>query len=322
LCIGLHLFSPILFIAADPDLRNENKDTKIVGGEEAAAGRYTWEVSIALSRNIPTSPEERLNTPPSTKESAHHCDGILLHPYFVLTAAHCVVDLQTFRPFDPPSQLQVGAGSNDLDVLFDRGRIPVDQIYIQQRIYQPGMATSPADIAIIRLQSSAFDSAPRNQIGFACLLRDPSFQYYSPPLLSIGFGNTHALYYNLTTNDIVSGIQPSRYLKEINVLDITPEANRGRPEAMYCRGRRDLICITSIQPPDSTCQGDSGGSLVVPINSRQSFVVGLVSFGDSGISTFHGEKQRTTCRGQTSYTRISTHIDWINNILRGQFCNY
>ncbi|KAI8328792.1 trypsin-like cysteine/serine peptidase domain-containing protein [Chlamydoabsidia padenii] len=304
----LHNWSIALPCITAPDAltSNQNKGTKIVGGRTADNGSYPWEVSIALTKNIASTAEARRNTPPLQKESSHHCDGVLLNSLWVLTAAHCVIDLDTFQPFNPPQKLQVGVGSHDLDALYDRGRIPVVHIEFQRGRYRPGHATSQADIALIRLAQPVPNVQP------ACLT-GPGFRpNYPGPLTSVGFGNIHALYYNLNNNQFVAGIQPSRYLKETVVRDITQE-NGANPKAKYCRYRNDLICITAIIEPDSTCQGDSGGSLVF-----QNTVIGLTSFGDSRIKD---SQTRVTCIGQTSYTRISIHLGWIHSVIGNNFCD-
>ncbi|CAH0002179.1 unnamed protein product [Clonostachys byssicola] len=92
----------------------------IVGGEEAALGEFPYMISLSLS-------------------SGHHCGGVLLNAYTVITAAHCVMNTLT-------SAIKIRAGS----LAWASGGI---QVNISSYAVHPAfnLVTADNDLAMVHL---------------------------------------------------------------------------------------------------------------------------------------------------------------------------
>lgn len=56
-------------------VRPDSLTSRILGGQEATEGSWPWQVSLQIF---------------TTEPNGHYCGGSLIHPQFVVTAAHCV----------------------------------------------------------------------------------------------------------------------------------------------------------------------------------------------------------------------------------------
>ncbi|XP_043855962.1 tryptase-like [Dromiciops gliroides] len=248
-------------------LNQVKKEVKIVGGSDAQEGEWPWQISLRKNWN---------------GFWRHSCGGSLIHPSWILTAAHCIVTSKN-EPSDFMIQLrQQNLYEND-------HLLPLEEIIIHPN-YNNHL--EGFDMALLKLQS------PVQLNKTIQIIRLPeAFQTFTPDMECwvTGWGN------------IESGVHlPSPYtLKKVQVpvmdaltcdhqyhLDSSvPESQRIILDNMICAGRAGK----------NPCQGDSGGALACKVQGSW-LQAGIVSWGE-----FCGGFHRPGV-----YTRVTAFVDWIN----------
>ncbi|XP_056286194.1 tryptase-like [Pseudoliparis swirei] len=212
-------------------------NTRIVGGQDATAGSWPWQVSMHLR---------------FSGGQAHICGGSLITDQWVLTAAHCILT-KTLSPWILYMGRQTQTGSNIHEVSRTVSQIIVHSDY--NNIFFNN------DIALMKLQSPVVFT---DYIRPVCLASNTS-QFHNATLCwATGWGRlgrTGPLPSSLQEVQvpIIGEKQCISNYSPIPVVNITDE--------MICAG----------QGNKGTCQGDSGGPLQCQQNSRwiQSGIVSL-----------------------------------------------
>ncbi len=245
---------------------------RIVGGVESGAADYPWMVAL-------------LDAHVSDVFQAQSCGGTLIRPNVVLTAAHCVADL------DKLSDMDVAVGVYDLSGVKPEQRIPLSSIIIHPG-YNP--ETIDNDIALLRLARSS--AAP------TVTLVDPvtmnSLDGYMP-LTVVGWGAD-------ADPDGPVGPRFPYTLWEAEVDYIVPDICSDLLEGeltgnMLCAG---VVTNGAVTGGRDSCVGDSGGPLLYEYNSSL-YQVGIVSWG---LGCALPDKPGV-------YTRVANYGDWINRAL-------
>ena len=269
------------------------RHTRIVGGEEAKTGEWPWQVALIE---------------PTGAGFRQFCGGSLIHPRWVLTAAHCVEGINA-------DEIQVLAGTHDLD---EGGRrIDVDAIRMH-RDYR-GDTIIENDIALLELdrpaggkEAVALPDAQRaadiarpgvlaTVIGWGLLRhikcipggKEGSFRCRLP-----GGGVGHFIDDKTEQPVEESDVLTSRLMEvelplvgEETCLDAYPGA--AIDDRTLCAGLR--------KGGRDSCQGDSGGPLVVK-DGDEWVQIGIVSWGAGCAKP-----------GQYGvYTHTGTFAEWVN----------
>lgn len=241
------------------DCGRQPSTSRIIGGSEAKSGQWPWQLSLHF-------------------KGSHICGGVLISPYFVVSAAHC------FPSNDVSSLLasnwKVYGGVVSLDILprpYQVRKIILNENYDSR--------TNDQDVALLKL-STPVDF--NDKVQPACL---PSYNQqwtHGTQCWTSGFG---------TTNERTSSVSNSLMGVDVNIIDTSVCNSR---EVYRGSVTQNMLCAGQLNGGKDSCQGDSGGPLVCEDSGVWS-LAGITSWGDGC-----GEQNKPGV-----YTKVTSVLAWI-----------
>ena len=274
---------------------------RIIGGTLAPPNSNQWQVEIFW--------DGVGNAPGAASQSNHQCGGSLIAPSWIVTAAHCFIDLRNRPPQYSPAtaarlfRARIGTHSLDefgADFIYPIAEVIVHEGYVSPPDYRPD-GRRPAfsnDIALVRLARPVVLTAAtsarvqtilldRTGTGPQALVR--------PGLKGVtvsGWGradNVGAAVRDPTSRSArVGGMEP---LLKYVALAVRPASDCEKlPTSHFCGGGENA----------DACVGDSGGPAA--FHGDDFILIGIVSKGfTSNCGSGAG----------TAYTQIAQFVPWI-----------
>ena len=236
----------------------------IIGGQPAEVGEWPWQAMVMAGANF--------------------CGGTLIHTEWILTAAHCVYD--TNQKLYPADALQVILGDYYLYTHDDsEQQFIVDRVLVHPDV---NLTTYNNDIALLHLTTPAVIN---RYVAPIALPSNPEAEaLVTPGALAVVTG------WGATKENV--GLAP--VLREVEV----PFVANADCRQSYGLLTANMLCAGYPEGSKDACQGDSGGPLIVPDQTGNWKLVGLVSFGyGCGRPLFYGV-----------YTRVANYMAWIEGI--------
>lgn len=240
--------SPLMQLGAPPrgevQVGQAGAGTRIVGGNTTENSKYPWQAEVFVE----------------TEEGTFLCGGTLIHPFIVMTAAHCLLD--EFGEFEPGIEVEVWLGRTSVFA----GGEPIHAYNLwAPTSYNPFVnfpQSNRNDVAFISLEEGSLRPRP--------LLAGPDERaLWTPGRAAVitGWGTT------------AEEGELSPVLKEAQV-PIVADETCVRPEIDGSRvDPATMVCAGDLAGGTDTCQGDSGGPLLSPIDGGGYRLTGVTSWG-------------------------------------------
>lgn len=270
--ITLLLFLTTALWASDEKMSSPiHRMPKIIGGQDTPAGKWPWMVSIHLAA-----------------DKSSFCGGSLIHPYWVLTAAHCVDGLQLTDPPLKAEEIFVVIGLHQQSHFEQEGEQRQITRIIQHPYWNRLHLSWPFDIALLQL------AEPSKQVPVNIPLKVPHRLTPEQSVIALGWGLTDAADDN-SVADVLQTVE-------------LPVISNTTCQSAYL-GEREIsatmLCVGFADGKKDSCVGDSGGPLIL-FEEGQWQQVGIISYG--------GKKNGPRCGGVNAYgitTRVFEHLDFI-----------
>ncbi|XP_019357932.1 PREDICTED: urokinase-type plasminogen activator [Gavialis gangeticus] len=256
--------------------RRQTKYYKIVSGTTAKIESQPWIGTI-------------YHYSKKAAENQFVCGGSLIHPCWLLTAAHC------FQKEINPSEYTVILGKSQLNSTDKKEQ----KFQVKRIITHPRFSDESGgyenDIALMKIQSASGQCAVESEyVKIVCLppenleLRDNTQCEVS------GYGKQDNFDYFY-----------SQILKSANVNLLSQSLCRDKYYKDY-KITRNMVCAGDIHWKVDACKGDSGGPLVCEHNGSMT-LYGIVSWGIGC-----AQENRPGV-----YTRVTQYIPWIESEMNG-----
>lgn len=258
------------------------------GGKPVRDRGAPWQAQIFYPHSASQWAEKLRNGTPLW-QLQHYCGGTLIATDWVLTAAHCI-DEEMVR-----SGYRVRLGAQDISK-GDGTTFKIDRIVRHSKYEAKLLPASPNmyanDIALVHIVDDGPPS-PRDPARVRAIPLHPQKVSAGAEVTGTGWGKTEA----------VEGHAPSAVLMKVDLRVMDTERCRQLPGFGPKKIHGNVICAS--HPQRSTCQGDSGGAII--LTNGAPTVVGVVSWG----------KKRCSGDGQPgAYTRVESYLDWIKQAMQ------